>query len=85
MKCKLAVVTEDVVAQSKKFSDEDHQREYKKLEAKIEDLKKTITNMKQVHNARNTHNKQFTRYEGALQSYFVYKTQQHIQSWRPPW
>ena len=48
MKCKLAVVTEDVVAQSKKFSDEDHQREYKKLEAKIEDLKKTISNMKQV-------------------------------------
>lgn len=48
MKCKLAVVTEDVVAQSKKFSDEDHQREYKKLEAKIEDLKKTINNMKQV-------------------------------------
>jgi len=51
MKCKLAVVTEDVVAQSKKFSDEDHQREYKKLEVKIEDLKKTINNMKQEGDA----------------------------------
>ena len=48
MKCKLAVVTEDVVAQSKKFSDEDHQRECKKLEAKNDELKKTINNMKQV-------------------------------------
>ena len=49
LKAKLAVVTEDVVAQSKKFSDEDHQREYKKHEAKSEELKKSISNMKQVY------------------------------------
>jgi len=48
LKAKLAVVTEDVVAQSKKFSNEDHLREYKKYEAKCEELKKTISNMRQV-------------------------------------
>ncbi|XP_066921932.1 E3 ubiquitin-protein ligase Bre1-like [Clytia hemisphaerica] len=51
MKCKLAVVTEDVVAQSKKFSDEDHLKECKKLEAKNDELKKTINNMKQEGDA----------------------------------
>lgn len=48
LKAKLIVVTEDIVTQSKKFSDEDHLRQCKKLEGKIEELKKTISNMRQV-------------------------------------
>ena len=49
LKAKLIIVTEDVVGQSKRFSDEDHQRQCKKLEGKIEELKKTISNMRQVN------------------------------------
>ena len=56
LKAKLAVVTEDIVAQSKKFSDEDHLKECKKLEVKIDELKKTISNMKQVLSIRNIDN-----------------------------
>ena len=42
------MVTDDVVRQSKKFVDEDHKKQCRKLEAKIEELQKQISNMKQV-------------------------------------
>ena len=48
LKAKLIMVTDDVVRQSKKFVDEDHKKQCRKLEAKIEELQKQISNMKQV-------------------------------------
>ena len=48
LKAKLLVVTEDVVKQSKKFADDDHKKECRKLQTKIDDLQKTMANMKQV-------------------------------------
>lgn len=51
LKAKLMIVTEDIVAQSKRFSHEDHIRQCKKLEAKNDELKKTISNMRQEGDA----------------------------------
>ena len=48
LKEKLSVITQDVVKQSKKFADTMHLRECKKLEDRIDELKKSISNMKQV-------------------------------------
>jgi len=51
LKQKLIVMTEDVVKQSKKFADVDHIRQCRKLEGKMEELRKTISNMKQEEDA----------------------------------
>ncbi|XP_057295387.1 E3 ubiquitin-protein ligase BRE1A-like [Hydractinia symbiolongicarpus] len=51
LKGKLIVVTEDVVKQSKRFADQDHMKQCKKLQQKIEELQKTISNTKQEGDA----------------------------------
>jgi E3 ubiquitin-protein ligase BRE1 len=51
LKSKLLVITEDVIRQSKKFADADHIRQCRKLEGKMEELQKTIANMKQEEDA----------------------------------
>jgi len=51
LKAKLMIVTDDVVKQSKKFADDDHNKQCRKLEGKIEELQKSIANMKQEEDA----------------------------------
>lgn len=51
LKSKLLMMTEDVVRQSRKIADVDHIRQCRKLEGKMEELQKTISNMKQEEDA----------------------------------
>ncbi|XP_012554643.1 E3 ubiquitin-protein ligase BRE1A isoform X1 [Hydra vulgaris] len=51
IKLKLSVVTADTVKQARRFANQDHEKECKRLQAKIDELQKFISNTKQEEDA----------------------------------